>query len=275
MKAFSKLNKIYKDMIVEEVKKSKLTRKAICTKYDISSVTYDLIKKEYKLPRKIAKRIRRNFIDDNYFSVIDSEEKAYWLGFLYADGCIFKQGEYYTIVLALSSTDKEHLSKFKKSINTSYKIREYSKNGIYPYCRMECCSKQMFYDLINLGCIEKKTLLLDFPIELQVPKHLINHFMRGYFDGDGTINSHKEVGNKRNQVRLQVLGTEDFLKGYINELPLSSKVKENITLQKTKNIRTIQICGNIQSKRVFDFLYKNATIYLDRKHEKYIEYFNK
>ena len=99
--------------------------------------------------------------------------------------------------------------------------------------------------------------------------------MRGYFDGDGTINSHKEIGNKKDQVRFQVLGTENFIKGFINKLPLDSKVKENITLQNTKNIKTIQIGGNIQTKKVFDFLYNDSHVYLNRKHDKYIKYFNR
>lgn len=270
-----KLDKNLKDAIVAEINKSELTYKEILDKYNISYHTYLTIRKEYNLPRKINKRKSYNTIDNNYFSIIDSEEKAYWLGFLYADGCVYRQGEYYTVILVLSSVDKNHMYKFQKSINTSYKIREYVSKEQTSYCRIECCSKQMFTDLINLGCIEKKTLKLKFPTTEQVPDNLINHFMRGYFDGDGTINSHKEVGNKRNQVRFQVLGTEHFVRGYVNKLPLDKTVKENITLQSTKNIKTVQIGGNIQSKKIFDYLYKDATIYLDRKHEKYIQYFYK
>lgn len=275
MNSYKNLSVECKDMIVQDIKKSELTWKDICDKYDITYHTYRMISKEYNLPRKITKRKSDNTIDESFFDVIDSEEKAYWLGFLYADGAVVRQGEYYTIVIALSSIDKEHISKFKKSLNTSYKVREYTNKSGNSYCRIECCSKKLFNSLVNLGCFERKTLILDFPTSEQVPDHLIHHFMRGYFDGDGTINSHKEIGNKKDQVRFQVLGTEKFIKGYINKLPLDSKVKENITLQKTKNIRTVQIGGNVQSKKVFDYLYTDATIYLDRKHDKYVQYFNR
>lgn len=275
MNSYKKLNTEYKDMIVRDINKSELTYKEICNKYDISYATYRLISKEYNLSRKIAKRKSNNTIDDDFFEVINTEEKAYWLGFLYADGAVVRKGEYYTVVIALSTIDKEHIYKFKKSLNTSYKVREYVNKSGNSYCKIECCSKKLFNDLVKLGCFERKTLILNFPTQEQVPDNLIHHFMRGYFDGDGTINSHREVGNKRDQVRFQILGTENFIKGFINKLPLDSNIKENITLQKTKNIITIQIGGNIRSKKIFDFLYKDSHIYLDRKHDKYIKYFNR
>lgn len=274
MKSYKELDEYSKDFIVKDIEKSELTYKEVCDKHSIGYYVYRRIMEEYNMPRKISKRKSSNIIDHSFFKVIDSEEKAYWLGFLYADGCIFRQGEYYTVILDLSYIDESHLYKFKKSISTSYGPKNYINKSNVSHCRMECCSKQMFYDLIDLGCVEKKTLVLDFPTNKQVPDYLIHHFMRGYFDGDGTINSHKEVGNKKDQVRFQILGTEKFIKGYLKVLS-NIEVGKNTTLQDTKNIKTIQIGGNVQSKKLFDFLYKDATMYLDRKYEKYIQYFYK
>ena len=115
----------------------------------------------------------------NIFETIDTEEKAYWLGFLYADGYISK---YNQIEVSLSPEDKEHLIKLKLFVNTNTNIIEDEHR-----CRLLFCSKEMVADLAKLGCVNNKSLILTFPTEEQVPNTFLRHFLRGYVDGDGCL----------------------------------------------------------------------------------------
>jgi hypothetical protein len=120
----------------------------------------------------------KNNID--IFQNIDTEEKAYWLGFLYADGCVHSQEN--KIELGLAEKDYEHLNKFRNFLQIKNKIAYRDSTKSY---RLSFRSKKSKQDLIALGYIPCKSLLLHFPNSQQVPDYLIKHFIRGYFDGDG------------------------------------------------------------------------------------------
>lgn len=201
---------------------------------------------------------RSNKYDKNIFKMIDTEEKAYWLGFLYADGYVdINKG----IELTLKADDLEHIEKFKAFMKSNHKI-SYRKNvNAYRIC---ITSQELAQDLTNLGCYQAKSLTLKFPTKEQVPEHLIHHFMRGYFDGDGCICMNKK------QLIFSVLGTKEFLDKY-------EKIILNVLNKNKPNKRhndgkayNIRYGGNKQCEKIFDFLYKDATIYLKRKYDKFI-----
>lgn len=220
------------------------------------------LSKEFKkLGITIIQNGQKYFYDYSVFKKIDTEEKAYWLGFLYADGYVnIEKG----IELTLAEYDYDHLVKFRKfmgdeSIDISY------KNSANAY-RVCIYSKEIASDLVNLGCIQAKSLILQFPSEEQVPNHLINHFMRGYFDGDGC------VYYSHGQLAFSILGTSEFLDTYESYV-LESMNRDNPTKRLhdkrlINNTESIQYTGNVQCKKWFDFLYKDATIYLQRKYNK-------
>lgn len=147
----------------------------------------------------------------DYFKYIDSEEKAYWLGFLYADGCITTDKKY--IILELSSEDLEHIKRFKDDIQAHQKIRIYKRNNI-EYARLCIGCKEMVLDLIKVGCIPHKTFNIVFPEANIIPKNLIRHFIRGVFDGDGciSITNRKKKNKIYNIYTLSFLGTEKSIK---------------------------------------------------------------
>ena len=123
--------------------------------------------------------------DEHKFEKIDTEEKAYWLGFLDADGCIHNGRNYdYGIELGLQEQDYSHLVKFKDFIEKDNKICYREKINSYRY---QFKNKTMNKDLINLGCVPHKSLILKFPDEDQVPDNFLIPFIRGYFDGDGSF----------------------------------------------------------------------------------------
>lgn len=197
---------------------------------------------------------RRYSIDETVFEAINSEHKAYWLGFLYADGCI-RDG--YTVQLRLNDKDSGHIQKFKDFINYNGPSL-YDDN--YNSCTVSITSKKMYDDLTKLGCFEKKTYRLVFPTEDIVPKQLIYHFIRGFFDGDGHIGVDK---SKTESVIFNVVGTLSMVSG-IRDLLLP-----NSNISKSGNIYDLRCKGNVKSFKVLNTIYQDATIYLDRKFELY------
>jgi hypothetical protein len=136
----------------------------------------------------------------NYFNEINTQEKAYILGLLYADGC--NSTESRTINIALKEDDLNILIKIKNAIKASQEIKlrkrsleksniGYQRKDMY---KLSITDKQISEDLTKWGCVKAKTFKLKFPYFLQ--KELIKHFIRGYFDGDGCINKSTAKGNK-------------------------------------------------------------------------------
>ena len=195
-------------------------------------------------------------INTNIFEVIDTEEKAYWLGFLYADGYV--SGKTNHIELALATKDKLHVQKFANFINFQGTI---NSNAIRT--RISFQNKKMKEDLINLGCVPNKSLIIKFPQKNVLPKELIKHFVRGYIDGDGYI------GLQQNGLERMGIcsGSEIFLRELVNVM----NWKQNkVLLDKRSNAYSINWAGKTVYKMLFE-LYENAEVYLDRKHLKYIE----
>ena len=112
------------------------------------------------------------------------------MGFLYADGGVTAKNNKYILALSLSTKDIEHLEKFKKNLNSTNPIRTKPGSGYLPntyYVALELYSKKLVTDLINVGCYPNKSLTLKFPnTNYFNDPSLIRHFIRGYFDGDGS-----------------------------------------------------------------------------------------
>ena len=239
---------------------NKISIRKISKKYNIDRIDISLLLKQHDI--EISKR--KVLLDENYFEIIDTEEKAYWLGFLYADGNVSK----INIELTLKYDDISHLEKFKKAIKTNAEITDgyrncdisTNPNRQHHYARLVITSTKMTNDLINLGCISNKSLTLTFPTEQQVPSHLIIHFIRGYFDGDGCIYIDK---SKTPSFLFQVSGTYDMLiniKKYFD-------IKANV--RKIGNYYDLRCKGNIKATNIFNTIYENANIYLQRKYDIY------
>ena len=122
-------------------------------------------------------------VNEDYFNKIDSEDKAYFLGLLYADGYNYTAGKNKHFSLSLVDTDV--LILFKKAINSKhsiYKIKLQNERYTQQY-RLQINSKKLCERLTQLGCIQNKGKVLTFPSNDNLPQELIPHFIRGYFDG--------------------------------------------------------------------------------------------
>lgn len=209
--------------------------------------------------------------DSHIFDTIDTEEKSYWLGFLYADGCIMDTGSNIRLSLAINVGDIEHLEKFKEFLNTDAPIHIYKSNYGTEYCRIQILDKYLCGQLINKGVYIRKTEILTFPSFLD--KSLVRHFIRGYIDGDGCITYHNLNKNKDKMVfALKICSTKAMLLEINNYLPRKNKNHPALEKRIKNDVDNYSITygGNLQVLNILNYLYDNANIYLKRKYERYL-----
>lgn len=200
----------------------------------------------------------------DFFKIIDTEEKAYWLGFIAADGNIRK--DLLECSITLQRIDKKHLEKFAICFDNYYKVKDVERE--YPAAIIRIYSKQCCLDLAQYGIVPNKSLTLKVNTEL-IPQNLIRHYIRGYFDGDGSIfcsHPNRTNGYNYEEWGCNFVGTEydlEFFKTYFN---LSNKIA------KKGAIYELDINGTLKAYDVLKELYEDSTISLDRKREKYEQF---
>ena len=153
----------HKNEIINLYKDEKLSCNEIAKIFGYSLCgIYDALKRWNINTRNLSDSHKVYVCNEVYFEEINSEEKAYWLGFIYADGYITND----TLGISLSSLDEGHLRKFKTSVESTYPINRYKSKSIYGECnysRMIIKSKKIVEDLRKKGVLNNKSLILKFP----------------------------------------------------------------------------------------------------------------
>ena len=198
----------------------------------------------------------------DFFSTIDTEEKAYWLGFISADGNVSKTMK--NMRINLNIKDKAHLEKFRESISGNQPIKESIREKNHSvYIDMN--SKKICSDLQKYGVTPNKSLTLNVHFDL-IPQQLIHHFIRGYFDGDGSINLYTRPPYFYEEWELSFISTEKMLLFFQKQFGISHKLYSC-----GKNYRF-----GYRSKKDIEsaihYMYDDATIFLDRKYEKALKF---
>ncbi len=257
--------------------------------------TVDLVAKEFGCSdRGIGVKMKKfgikfNFIykytcDDDFFSR-DTEEAFYWAGFIAADGCVMANGknkkDISVLSIGVAIKDEQHLINFQNLINhhapIHYSIRKgreviENRNGKLTkrfikdskMSSISISSRKIINDIKRFGVVARKSLIYSCPKEI-INHKLFHHFMRGYFDGDGCVS----LDSNTNNLHFQLLGTFDFLTA-CKEIFENKLISNNITqLVKRNNIYELNYGGNILTKRIYDYLYKDAKSYLQRKYDKF------
>ena len=217
--------------------------------------------------------------DETYFSNINTPDKAYWLGFIYADGFITKR-EQGSPVFGITLAEQEPLDKINKAMKSNKKIGVYKKTNSYSDKSIEYklafTSQQLVSDLEKWGCVENKTFKLKFPEFLS--EDLVPHFVRGYFDGDGSIYLHTQKANNKEYTMLgaQFSGIHDFLNEMIkhfNFLNEDEKCLYQDTRKQTDCWR-IQLNSNLRALKLYHYMYKDCPmdICLSRKRNKFEDF---
>lgn len=226
------------------------------------------IETDYERARIAGKKYHFN---ERIFQNIDTAEKAYWLGFITADGCIEcmqrtkANGEIYSnyrLRICLSAKDKEHLIKFRHFIGDDNipimdhytKIDGYEK--LHHVVSIKICCKQLALDLMEKGIVPNKSTK-ECPPEY-LPQSLIPHFIRGELDGDGCIFKDKY------SVKINICGGKDLMEWIYNQNSQRGYVyKDKIS----PALYTYNIFKQEDVKDFLNWIYKDSTIHLSRKYE--------
>lgn len=267
------------------MKRIELTKELATEIYErySSGASLMFLEKEYKINRKILSRElqklgfslrnngRKHSLNEKYFSVIDSSEKAYWLGFIAADGGINRTGnnkKYNNLTINLNQRDYEHLEKFLKAVNSDDSIKLFPGVGYGEgtiIASISLNSVAMVEDLINLGIVPKKSLVLLPP---NINKIYYRDWIRGYIDGDGSISL-----LKNGEAQLSVLGTKKVV-SFIKDF-LSPEKDKRFYQYGDKNTYELSYGGTASIVNYLHQIYDNATIYLDRKYQKVLEVYSR
>ena len=261
-------------LAIEDYLKSDSSTAASANKYGVKNQSLTKYLKDLNLYDESRKGVNKKAYNEHFFDVIDTEEKAYWLGFIFADGYIYsspldtsKKRIDWNFELCTKGDDKEHMEKFAKAIgyNKELHVTKADKYG-HTRCRVCLSSEILWRQLNSLGCTPRKSLTLKFPDEdIFKSKDLIRHFIRGYFDGDGCIS----YANKEHTIpSYQILGTKEFLKVIMSYLNIEETLFHN-----HNNKKEVTMFIHAYSKRAMQLLHKlydNCSIYLNRKYDRFI-----
>lgn len=256
-----------KEWLIKAIKKYK-TIINICSQTGYASTSIrryiKLYELEYLLEKPKNKRI--NTLNEDYFESIDNEHKAYWLGLITADGCVRNKDNHYSISISLKKEDKYLLELFLNDIESNSKI--YINNRDICYARV--FSKKMFNDLNKLGIKPRKTGNEEIPI---LNKELYRHFVRGFFDGDGTI--FKKHNRKRHKCSI---GFVCMNKKFIDDLLILIKNNININIpnfyKSQKNVYEPKTESFDKCLKFVEWIYYDSTIAMIRKYNKAVKFLN-
>lgn len=239
--------------------------KNIAKKYNIS---YEALEEELNNLTNTRTVNSKYYCDHRFFSR-DTEESFYWAGFIAADGCVYKKNKNRRLIISLAEKDQKHLECFKRQIQfdgpISKSITKHShKNSNWKdsvKLTVSVSSSQFFEDLKRFNIIPAKTHVYTFP-EWLIDHKYVNHFMRGYSDGDGSFFHDKT----RPRVCFELRGTKEFLTIYKEILENNFAIKSQVKVTTPDSTSKIKYYGKKIVPQITNFLYKEATTMLDRKY---------
>ena len=227
-------------------------------KYAIPRTTihYNLFKEN--ITRSQKESSQKYKINEYFFSNITTEKQAYLLGFIYADGCI----NGIQLNVTLHPKDIEIIKLFIKHISPD-RTPSLVKNF---YVKFGVFNRRLSDDLRKCGVIERKSLIINFPSKKIIASHLLHHFIRGIFDGDGTIFS---LSKRPKSYILKIVGSNSLITS-LTEILRRHKINGR---QKPKGRVSEFIINNNKAEilKMYKFMYNKSTLYLTRKKEKFEE----
>ena len=258
-------------------------RKEIIDKFATGEYSRVSLSKEYGVGRKtIARALKKAGFrpktkyqcDEKYFEKIDTEGKAYFFGWMCADGCNdYKRGRF---VLRIQERDVEILEMFKNELQSNHKLFFYKaqKENWQNQYSLGIRSIKLSEQLFKLGCVPGKTFTLEFPDSNIIPECLMNHFMRGFFDGDGTFYFAKRKDASYYYKRVSMISSSAFCEGLQKYLFEKfgfnyNKLHDRSTKQ-DGSIKQIMIDGT-KAIAFLDWVYRDAHFLLKRKYQKFLK----
>ena len=268
---------------IGEHKPSGKSFSSICLPYSkqikelyLSDISCDIIGKQLNFNEQSIRRLLKEMgvlkdtkpyqklLDHTWLDYIDTEEKAYFLGLLASDGWLNRN----SLFIDLQKRDEKLLVALRDRICPFIPLATYApgKDNVQDKVRLVITSKRWRERCEEIGIGYRKSLSMPNIIS-NIPKNMRNHFIRGYFDGDGTVGVYLNKKLNKKFARVQLLGTEEFLEGIREEIGLSVG---SITLSKTEKIHRLSYSGKKRLFELLDYLYNDATIFLQRKKDKFV-----
>ena len=209
---------------------------------------------------QLTDRRRKYHFNENYFANINSKEKAYWLGFLSADGCVNQERQY--VYLELQEGDFQHIEKFRLALQSyDQQTKPIQNNGFLHY-RFTAFSKTLVQDLAKYNIVQNKSLVFSPPTNISTD--LLPYWIIGYMDGDGCVYLAK------GRLKINFIGTNEtckFLKEYFNS---------NNTISQAHNCQnnTYSFTLEVELSEAFlkQYNYDNLDFALERKKQIYASF---
>ena len=256
------------DYIIKEYANG-TTMKSLGKQFDVKYETIRLLLHKYNIKTRGNKHNYPRI--ENIFSTIDTREKAYWLGVLYADGSIKEKSN----EISLGLSDKDHVEKFKNFIGASnHRIQVIEPNDkknklTKNFYMFSIRDAQIHNDLIKHGCLPNKNHL-----NLHIPKDMLENlkidFIRGYFDGDGGFYFAKNK-YKKDRLVITFAGSKTMMQDIKEYFGIVNTLEQNIDSKDTYTLRT-----NSRKKvlEIINLIYRdtNDSIRLNRKYQTYLNY---
>lgn len=263
-----------KDMYLNQNKSSQ----EIADYYGAKKYQINYILEKNKIQKTFSEARRKYSLNEHYFDEIDTPNKAYILGFLYADGYVNLINN--TIILSLSYEDKDILEDIRREIGCEKPLFENyytnKKDGVERHMiTLILASKYMCQMVQKCGLTTAKTFSIEFPKFL--PDELVSHFIRGCFDGDGCACITTDKNKKKNRFITSIMSSYIFCVGMQKYLKEQVDINFSVSYPsgKSKNNGLIRSFSKQENKKFMDYIYKNADLYMKRKYNKYIEFFDK
>lgn len=266
------ISKNQKDIIIRNYNQKSSTQ--LAKEMDLKSSTVSGVWYRNKLRNK-PRRVY-SLINENYFENIDSQDKAYFLGFIGADGCMYEtkdENKQNILRINIQKEDVKILNILKQVLGTNKPILEHT-NAKNTYVSLEISSDKIFNDIKNLGLFPKKTYG-------NTIANISNNFMpaliRGYFDGDGTISNHKDIS----KTNVAIVGYESNLqkiKNFLDQYCIYGSISEcktkKYSIAEDGSKFCVYILANKTSRYCFlKFIYENnQNVFIDRKYNKSKQY---
>lgn len=270
--SINKVSKEVQEQVVDAYK-SNMSLREIERQFGVSRQTTAKFLTQLGVKTTTGNHYRKYFHQEDFFENIDTEEKAYWLGFFFADGYIVNKVRGYGqdgCGITLAIEDEQHLQKFKTAIKATNPINYDDSKVGQKQCKIVLTSQKTVDDLISHGCVKQKSLILEPPIG--IPPTLMTHFIRGYFDGDGSITKTHTPGKnfKTNEYcyGVNITCTYDmalWLQEYFSMGSIAKEHRREYTYYYT-------LGGRLQLIQFFHMLYDNASIWMDRKYNRFKEF---
>ena len=271
----SKLTDKQKIEIVEKYSTGKYTCASLGREYCVSgsSINSLLRRRNVAINSDPSSTRRQYSLNEHYFDIIDTENKAYWLGWMYSDGCNDKN----SISISLQEEDREILEQLARDIDSTRPLVFISNNNKKdgyirkPQWKIDITSKHMHHQLIKLGCPPAKSLILTFPNEKQVPNHLLKHWLRGMWDGDGTFCHWIGKSNLKYEhfhLESSIVGTENICYGIKDFIFNETGILTRVKAIKNKLVKRLKITKILDIYNFMLWLYSDCTIYMNRKYNK-------